>query len=604
MPHSTRISGNRFWPSRIPAKTEACRNSDAQLAFAAMTKIRFLVLAILVLVAACGTWLWFGKPAEVDMAAYAPADSLLYLEANKPIEVADAIAGTEAWKSIGTLIGPLASTPRRSWLRELVDRTGVGPIQSVVLSRAQVAVVLTDLRTIEEGDTLNIKPEGVLLIETHSASSRLRPAFEESLKTLAENTYTQPTLKRTTVDGIEFSEWTGQDGSRRIVGTVAGSLVLVGTSEAAVRKCLATSKGASPSLKDDAEMRRLRTELQSSGGLTFGFVPATSSAKLLAIGLPALVGRAPGDSQFQRLVAGGAGKIFGSLAWSSRPYQTGIEDRYFITLQPPVGSRLKDPFQSAPPTNELQAVVPGDVYSVSSYNFANPVEAWRALNGTVSAQVDALATIVFSSLLKSSLISYGIADPESFLATVDHTLLTIKLDEIDERSLLVARVRDHAALRSLIQKNMAAQPSVSREGNEVFEDSEGELAAQLTGELIVLGSPEDVRQYAERRGPDSEELKRLTFFRSSGSEPTIVTYTSDADRVRAFINSILSAKKITAVPTGQSEKAIASLPYSVTETTLSEQRIERVTRSPLGQFSSLFPLLIPAPPTQSKAPAK
>ncbi len=595
------FSGNPFCYSRITSNT-ACRNWKAQLAFATMTKAWAALLFLAVLIVAGATWLWLGKPAEIDMSAYAPADALLYLEANRPFDVADAIAGTEAWQNIGTLVGPLTRTPQRSWMRELVSRTGFGPIESVVLSRAQVAVVLTDLRTTEDGDTLNIKPEGVLLVETHTTSTSLRPAFEEALKSLAENTYDKATLKRTNLDGLEFSEWTAPDNTRRIVGTLVGSLVVIGTSVEAVRKCLATGKGSASSLKDDQEMHRLRAELQSSGGLTFGFVPKVSSAKLLAIGLPALAGRAPGDSQFQRLIAGGAAKIFGSLAWGSRPYQTGIEDRYLISLQTPVGSRLKPAFQSATPTYEAKTVFPSDVYSITSYNFANPLEAWRALNGTVSSQVDALSTVVFSSLLKSSLISYGIADPESFLAAVDPTLLTMRLDEIDERSLLIARVRDYAGLRALIVKNMSAKPEASRDHNEVFEDGNGELAAQLTNEFVVLGSPDDVRQYTQRRASDDEFLKRLTLFRTTGGGPSIVTYTSDADRVRAFVTSILTAKKIKASPTEQSEKAIASLPYAVTETTMSEERIERVTRSPLGQFSSLFPLLIPTPPRPNVLP--
>jgi hypothetical protein len=38
---------------------------------------------------------------------------------------------------------------------------------------------------------------------------------------------------------------------------------------------------------------------------------------------------------------------------------------------------------------------------------------------------------------------------------------------------------------------------------------------------------------------------------------------------------------------------VAKLPYSATETTLGELGFERVTKSPLGQFSTLLPLLIP-----------
>jgi hypothetical protein len=567
-----------------------------------MNRTRGILLAGLALIVISGAWLWLGKPSQVDMTIYAPADSLLYFEANRPADVVDAISATDAWKRLGALTGPLASTSNRPWLRGLIARTGLGPAKSVVLARAQVAAVLIDLRTVEQGDTLNVKPEGVLLIETHTSSSRVRPVFEDALKTLAEKTFTEPTLRRTTVDGVEFLEWVAPQESRQIVGALVGSLVVIGTSEDALRKCLAAARGSVSSLRDDLEMQRVRTSVQSSAPLTFGFVPQASSAKLLALGLPAMLGHAPGDAQFQRLIAGGAAKIFGSLAWTSRSYQGGIEDRYLISLQAPVGPRLKGPFQSVSPTYDPSSVIPNNVYSMTSYNIANPLDAWRALNGTVSAQVDALSTVVFTSLLKSSLISYGISDPESFLGAVDTTLLTIRLDEFDERSILVAGVGNRAALRALIQKSMTAKPNAAGETNEAFEDSTGELGARLGNDFVVLGSPEDVRRYAERGAAlDNVALKRLTFFRSSSGDATVVTYTHDADRVRSFFASILSAKGLQATATPESEQSLASLPYAVTETTLTEQRIERVTRSPLGQFSSLFPLLIPAPPSR---PAK
>ncbi|HSS19492.1 MAG TPA: hypothetical protein VLL54_05405 [Pyrinomonadaceae bacterium] len=571
-----------------------------------MRKSRVILLAALLLAILGVIWLYLGKPAQVDMAIYAPADSLLYLEANKPVDVAEAIASTEAWRTIGGAVGPLAQAPQNGLLRELISRTGIGPVQSVVLARAQVAVVLTDLRTVEEGDTLNIRPEAVLLIETHTRSSRVRPVFESYLKTLAEKTYVHPTFRRSNIDGVEFLEWLAPENSRQIVATINDSLIMIGTSEQAVRKCLATARGSNPNLKGDAEFLRIRTELQGSSTLTFGFVPQNSSPKLLAVGLPALAGRAPGDAQFQRLIATGAGKIFGSLAWCSRVFKTGIEDRYLIAFQTPVGTRLKGPFQFSGRAYDPDQGLPSKVYSVTSYNFANPLDAWQTLNSTVSSQVDAFSTIVFSSLLKSSLISYGIEDPPAFLAATKGPLLTLKLDDADERSLLIAGVQNRDALKSLVEKHLSPWPEESRNGVEMFEDSSGELGAELRDELVIFGPPEDIRRYDELSGKlKNDELQRLSFFRSTQSEASVVTYSNDADRVRTFIAAILVAKGLSTELSEPNLNAIASLPYSITETTLTDQGIERVTRSPLGQFSSLFPLLLPTQPANSNgAPSK
>ena len=148
----------------------------------------------------------------------------------------------------------------------------------------------------------------------------------------------------------------------------------------------------------------MRLQLEKAPSLTFGYVPSANSARLLAVGLPLLLGRAPGDSEFQRLIASGASRVFGSLGWTSSTYLTGIEDRYLISLQPSIIARLKPTFVANNINSRIQWVLPNDPYSVTSYNFANPAAAWVSLRKAVSSQVDALSAIVFSSLLRSALL--------------------------------------------------------------------------------------------------------------------------------------------------------------------------------------------------------
>lgn len=565
-----------------------------------MRRSRWILLLAILSLVVVGAWLLWVKPKNVDMAMYAPADSLLYLESNRPIEVVDAITGTEAWKALGSAVQSQPAIPQWRWLRGFIRWTGIGSTKSVILARAQVAVVVTDLRAMEEGDSLNIKSEGALLIETHTSERRIRAIFEETIKELAEKTYGSPTSRRVTIEGVEYSEWIAPEGSRQIVGTVFGSLVIIGTSEHIVQDCLAVSQGRRPSLKDDPELRSMRLKLEKGGSLTFGYVPAAKSARLLAVGLPLSLGRAPGDSEFQRLITNGASKVFGSLGWTSSTYLTGIEDQYMITLQPSIVARLKPTFVANNINSQIQRVLPDHVYSVTRYKFANPAAAWISLKTAVSSQVDALSAIVFSSLLKSALLSYGIEDPESFLGAVDDELLTIRLDETAERTMLIAGVRDRAALRQLLSRGMSVNLKNSRGNLEIFEDQRGNFAAGLNDEFIVIGPPADVRLYFSLRDDanlmSSESLRRMTFFVSSPASGNVVTYTNDGDRVRNFISVIISAKDGPTPSPEHLDEAIATLPYSATETTLGERGIERTTRSPLGQFSTIVPLLFPQQP--------
>jgi hypothetical protein len=567
---------------------------------------RYLILLLaLLLLAVLASWLWWVRPKQVDMATYAPADSLVYLEANNPLDVVETLARTDAWRIVESVAGSASTPPGSYWFQRFVRWTGIGPIQSVILARAQVAAVVTDLGTVEQGDTLQVKPEGALLIETHTSERRIRPPFEQALKTLAQKTYGKPTSRRITTDGVELIEWISPDGSRQIVGAIFGSLIIVGNSEHAVGSCLAVSMGRRPGLKGDSELQQMRSQIDEAHALTFGYVPRGNSGRLLGVGLPLLLGHAPADSDFQRLIINGAAKVFGSLGWTSRAYLTGIEDRYLITLQPAIIAHLKPTFVSAGAKSEMRRVLGNDAYSITAYRFADPAAAWQSLNASVSSQVDMLSAIIFSSLLKSALLSYGIDDPEAFLTAVGGELLTLRLDENAERSIVIASVRNRATLRQMVTKKFGMKPTETAGDSENFADSQGEFAASFVNDLVVIGAQPDVRRFAEtiradNSGSNADRLRKVTFFASPHATDNIVTYTYDGDRVRSFILALIAAKGTQPPPFMRLDESLAALPYSVTETSLDDRGIERSTRSPLGQFSTLLSLLVPEKPEPVK----
>lgn len=574
-----------------------------------MRRMRWIVPAALLVVSIVVSWLLWVKPKEVDMAQYAPVDSIIYLESNRPLAVGDTIIGTDVWKDLNKLRGRQDNTGRNRWLQRLIRWTGIGPIQSVILARSQLAIVITQLGTKEEGDTLRIKPEGAAIIETHTAERRIRYPVEQALKRLAEMTYKEPTLQRTTIDGVEFIEWTAPGGGRQIVAAIVGSLIIIGNSEPAVRKCLAVILHRQPSLKQDPELERMRLQLGGSQSLTFGYVPAANGAHLLSVGVPLILGRTAGDSEFERLITASAPKVFGSVGWSSRAYSTGIEDRYLISLQSSLIARLKPYFGSSKINAQIQEILPAELQSITYYNFENPVAAWQNLRTAISSQIDALSAIVFSSLLKSALLPYGIEEPEKFLAAVSGNVLTMRLDQEGEgeRSMLIAEVRDRASIRQLITNKMLRNVrGISVGEAEVFEDSENEIAVGLINKYVVLGPPLVVRRCAENARASvtrltDEKLRRMTFFVPLSTSANIVTYTNDGDRLRSFVSAAVAVDGARPVDSAAIEKMIQALPYSATETILGERGLERTTRSPMGQFSSLLPLLVPEEPSPGRS---
>ncbi|HVQ39865.1 MAG TPA: hypothetical protein VMS31_20155, partial [Pyrinomonadaceae bacterium] len=459
-------------------------------------------------------------------------------------------------------------------------------------------VVITELGTIADGDTLKVKPEGVVLIETHTSERRIRPAVEEALGQLAELTYGKPTNRKTTIEGVEFIEWVAPDNSRQIVATILGSLVIIGNSEQSVRSCLAVATRRNASLKEDQGLVRMRAQLGADRALTFGYVPSANTARLLSVGVPLVMGRAPEDSQFQRLIASNAGKVLADLGWSSHAFKAGIEDHYMISLQPAVVARLKPDFAGSLGT-QVHRRLPSEVYSVTYYRFGDPAAVWQNLKTTASSQMDVLSTVVLSSLLKSALVSYGIDEPEAFLGAVKGEILTLRLDQSGDRTMLLAGVRDEDSLRTIIKNKLGPNSRRNHLADaEVFEDSKAELGVGLTKDFIVLGTPIDVRNYVEDVNLNGHLMKdpqatRISSFVPFSSSANIVTYTDDTDRIGTFVSTLLAARGIQPLASAPIEILIAELPYSATETTLGDRGLERVTKSALGQFSTLLPLVIP-----------
>jgi hypothetical protein len=531
------------------------------------------------------------------MANYAPADSLVYVESNSLLEIADSIAGTDAWKALHPFIQTdLVQTPN-PWAARFLAWTGIGPTFKVILCRAQLAMVMLDLGASEEGDTLTIRPEAAFIVETHTSERRIRETVEQALAQFAEKSYEHPTFQRTNADQTEYLVWTAPGGNRQIVATIEGSVVIVGNSQRAARACLEVRRGHSASLSQNPELRQMRTNL-TAGSLAFGFVSSSHAAQLLSLGAPLLIGRSPGDLKLERAIATGAAKVLGGIGWSSQLNRGGIEDRYLFSLQPSVVSRLRPVFRGSATATRGLDLLPDDVHSFTIYNFEDPAATWRTFATAVSAQLDTLSAVVFTSLAKSALVPYGVEQPEQFLQAVGPELITARLKPDAERSLLIARVRNESVLEEILLKG--AQVRRERIGENELKVFSDKRAIVFYEGYLLMGLENEVRSCLKTKNGESTTGKlksdKLSQFASLSSSTPLVTYTNEATHLQNLLLAIRRASTANKALSAGAEvdRAISSLPYSATETMLGEQGIERRTRSSLGQFSTLIMLLLPA----------
>ena len=525
------------------------------------------------------------------MAAYAPSSSLLYLESNNPPAILETITGTRAWRTLAREMGASPERVRVDLTQRFIRWTGIGSTESVVLLRSQVAVIVTGFVTSEEGDTLRVKPEGVLIVETHTSAFRIRGFVKRTLQKLAEQTFVNPAFSQINREGTEFMEWTSNDGKRQLVAVVHGSVVFVGNARSAVEACLATYTSGN-SLKTDPSLHQMRSQMRADNALAFGYVSAQNSPRLLSAGLPLLIGRAP-DADLQRAIETSATKLFGALAWSCKPYSDGIEDHYLVSLQPDVGRQLASSLGKVS-SYPLRANVPSDAVSVTHYRFEDSLGAWRGLRTAVSSRTDALSAVLFSSILKTALVSYGVNDPEELLRLTEGEVVTIRLDETGERSLLLASIRDAAAFQIFATCKLGLKSDQNLPNYYLLSRVEGNMALSLIDKRLVIGTAADVRRYIESEEPTRPELsQRMNIYFAPTTYAQVITQTDDSARLRAFVEAIRTMKKKDGALPPEAEQKISALPFATIETAVKDSEIDRVTRSSLGQFSFISSLLLP-----------
>jgi hypothetical protein len=553
-----------------------------------MRYLRPVLLVFLLTLLIVAAWIWGNFPSPIDLADYAPADSVVYLEFNSLPKVIEAVEQTDVWRSVAP-ITHTRSTPQQRWLKTAAQ-LGIGSGATVIFTRAQVALVVLSLDSSEQESSVAVRPEFALIVETHTANWRTRPVAIEAVKRLSTFAYGAANCTERSADA-EYIECSAPGSERKIVGAIDGTLVVIGNSEKAVHSCLDVRRGVRPSIRTDGEMLKVRRELLSDASLGFGYISSSNSAKLLSLATPLMLGRVPSDGQFERLLQTSASKILRGAAWTATSTGGSIDDRYLFALEPDVVSRLQPAFAVADPDNTFTKLVPSDVHSLSLYRSKRPVTAWTSLDSALALKLETLPAVLLSSILKSSLSVYGVGNPKELLNAVSPPLLTLKPSTSAEGSVLLARVVDEQRLRQLLAKDSIRVFKGLEEPQ-----GESEFTAALYEDFVLMGKTEIVRDCLAtlRHGQvvNSESKIGMELSSLNGSA-AVVTYTNDEARLRSFITTLLrlQGRELTSAELGKVETTIQNSRFSCTETSLNSVGIERKTRSAFGQFSNLTSLI-------------
>lgn len=560
-----------------------------------MHNVRRALIVLLVLAVAAFAWLWLTRPEKVDMAAYVPADSIVYLEADSLPEIFDGVTSTDAWRELSSAAGVELGRRQSGWLTDLVSFTGLGPSDAVVLSRAQVGVTVLGFEAAEESDTtLRFSPRAAIVAETHTSEWRVRAAVEKLAGDFARRSFGAASVERKEVDGVQFVTWVSQSNARRkVVTAVNESVAVIGNDEAAVRACLDVRRGSRPSLAANEQLKEMRTRLGGEGVLAFGFAPQGSAAKVVEIFAPAFVSSVSSESKLQSLLATVlpqlTSQILGSVGWSARAAGGGIEDRYFLSLPGDMARRLQAPLTPAPASGEgVASLLPPETYRLTRYNLRSPEDAWRGLGAALSTQVDVSRATFITLALEAALKPYGVEKPREFLRACGSEVATATLDSEGEGKLLIASVRDREALAAEVRARLGRGARAEQvDGAELLVATDADSgAAAFAGDYLIIGSESDVRRC----------LRARTMSRTLRDTPAYKTAAQNSSDEQAFARTLTDEQEATSTVVfyfarrfklGTTNKpalqeALLRRGYSASETRIADGGFEKRTRSAFG----------------------
>lgn len=565
-----------------------------------LTKRRSIAFILIAAVAISVAWIYWNRTTHTDMSAWAPADSLAYVEVSDLAGVFEGVENTEAWRSLSGPVGAPPTLGSNRWLVGLARWTGLGSTEEILLSRSQVGVVLSGAQGAQDGSTLTIKPLVTVIIETHTLQRRMRPAVERHIEELARRVYRNPVFVRKQSNGVELQEWMSDDASHQIVTTFVDTAVVVGNDEGSVLRSLEAHSGTRSSLQQSKELNDVRRNLDSSNAAAFGFVLQSGVKSFLQAYALYRSGPSADSVTAARIFADTFGSIVQSVGWTARFRDGMVEDRCSVNLAAGVADKMR-PDMSADRVIDLTKLsyVPSDAQLFTLYEIQDPASFWTDLNAVLSSHADLIGSIAARPMLRGLLKSYGIDDADTFARSVGSPLQTIRLED-NSPSVLIVAAYDRVGLKKSVAPRFGANPKIEKVDDvDLLLSSDNQLAATFVDNDFLIGPIEAVRRcLATKR--QSQTISSTEAFRKAAqvidvSRPlTAITFTDDQHAAISFVETFTNEERSPFSSNADTIKAVArTLPDAVSVSMLKGATIEWTSRSSFGIGGSFVVQLFP-----------
>jgi hypothetical protein len=428
----------------------------------------------------------------------------------------------------------------------------------------------------DENAVLKIQPRFVAVVETNAWGWQTSTFVENKLGEFVNEVYGgEIEMEMTPRNDGRFYVWTSQDG-RKAFALQQDSLVFFGNDESAIERCQAVKRGEA-----DAIAKSPKLNDEDADRIAFGFISTEGIGQLANIAGVSLAMKASEEEEVKGFVATVLPEILRNsvkeATWSVTKVDGGVEDKFAISLDDESARVLSETLAPADrDSTGLTDFVPEGATSATRYLLRDPQIAWRSVVLTARKKTDDTSGSLIAAFSGSLFEPYGVEDSEGFLNAVGSQLVTVKIGGDSDDAVVIANVKDAAKLRASVAKEI----NFARAGDDVlgaklWKSDDGELAAALIGEQIVIGDAEIVTKCLEAKQAHSNPaiVQQL-----NASVATSTTIGQDLDSA-GKIADLFGERKNENQPTQSSYR---------TETRFNKNGIERRTTSDFGVIGSIL----------------